>query len=393
MRWHLFVGSALVACGAVLSGCARDRSLVESVEPDLVRGIAEAGPGEPLSRSQKPDSGVRSASLLDTAPERSSEVVMSRPAARVRALVNGEAILDEELKAASYQGLIAAESLPEPERTQRRTEILTQALTQLVEREVVLQDAFGKLKKNPNGAKYLDKLKEAASKEFEKRWVQPIKASFNLKTDEDLKNFLASQKLALEMVKRQWERNFMASEYLRQRVGTYLDRIGNKDVLGYYDAHPEEFQVSDSVVWQDIYIDATRYPSREAALRFAESLAQRARQGEDFAKLAKSFDNGDSSLRNGEGRGRKRGDIDPREAEEPLFKLKDGEVGPIIQMDRGFHIIRLVKREYAGMLPFNEKVQKEIRDKLRGDVAQREIKHLVEDLKSKAVIEYASAAN
>jgi parvulin-like peptidyl-prolyl isomerase len=389
----VFVGSSLVVAGAAVCSCASDRSLPEAIRPEVVQAIAENGAG-PLARSQKPDGGPRQVSLLDTAPERSTEVVMSQPAARVRALVNGEAILDEELKAASYQALIASDSLPEPERSQRRVEILNQALTQLVEREVVLQDAFGKLMKNPNGAKYLDKLKEAASKEFEKRWVQPIKTGFHLTTDQDLKEFLKTQRLSLEMVKRQWERNFMASEYLRQRVGVHLDRIGNKELEAYYDAHPEEFTVTDSVVWQDVYIDATRFPSRQEAQRFAESVAQRARNGEDFAKLSEAFDNGDSKLRNGEGVGRKRGEIDPHAAEEFLFQLKDGEVGPLVQMDRGFHIIRLVKREYAGKLPYDDpKVQREIREKLRGDVAQREIKRLVDDLKRKAVIEYATATN
>ena len=50
-----------------------------------------------------------------------------------------------------------------------------------------------------------------------------------------------------------------------------------------------------------------------------------------------------------------------------LWQLRDGQVGPLVELPTGFHVIRLVKRTHAGVLPFNdEKVQKQIRDKLRG---------------------------
>ena len=70
-------------------------------------------------------------------------------------------------------------------------------------------------------------------------------------------------------------------------------------------------------------------------------------------------------------------------------KLKDGDVA-VVEMSQGFHVVRLVKREYAGPMPFDSKVQKQIRDKLRNQVFQREMDRLLKDLKEKAVIERAS---
>ena len=51
-------------------------------------------------------------------------------------------------------------------------------------------------------------------------------------------------------------------------------------------------------------------------------------------------------------------------------------------------MIRLVKRDYAGLVPFNEKTQGEIRRKVQMLVMERESKRLVTDLKRKATIEY-----
>jgi peptidyl-prolyl cis-trans isomerase SurA len=148
--------------------------------------------------------------------------------------------------------------------------------------------------------------------------------------------------------------------------------------------------VDDSVDWQDIFIDANKYPSRESARRFADQILMRARNGEDFVKLAK-FDNGSSSYQNAEGLGHKRGEVNPTEVEPILFQMHDGEIGPLVELPTGFHIVRLVKRQYAGQLTLDEKTQTEIRRKLQAETFDREAKKLIEELRSKASIEIASS--
>src|SRR5262249_25954347 len=109
--------------------------------------------------------------------------------------------------------------------------------------------------------------------------------------------------------------------------------------------------------------------------------------GEDFTKLAKEFDRGVASLHeNAEGVGHKRGEINPPEVEKILFQLKEGQVGPVVEIHTGYHIVRVAKREYAGRMPCDEKVQKQIRDKLKNEVFVREMKRIVADLKRRAEI-------
>src|SRR5262249_39613114 len=133
-----------------------------------------------------------------------------------------------------------------------------------------------------------------------------------------------------------------------------------------------------------------RPPGGGAARAFAEVLANRVRKGEDFVRLAEEYDNGDSQYRKYEGAGRKRGEIRPAEAESVLFGLKDGDAA-VVEIGSGFHVVRLVKRERAGPMPFDDKVQKQIRDKLRGELFQREMKRIVTELRRKAVVEIATA--
>jgi parvulin-like peptidyl-prolyl isomerase len=371
-----------------ITGCQQDQTLRAADNPGLLEAIARSGRGDSgaLNRAQKPD-----ATPL-TPPEHTGAMPVT---GRIRATVNGEAILNEEIIASCQHELLAATVLPEPERGKRQAEVYTAALDGLIDREVVLQDMQTRLgaKENKNGQKFLEKLKEASKKEFEKTYLRPMKERFNKKTDQEFKDFLASQGVSLEMTRRHWERQFMMMEYVRNLIFDKIQKeVTHEKIAQYYDTHPDEFKIADMVDWQDMVIATARHPNREAARRFAEVLADRIRRGEDFARLSEQFDDGIACKNpNSAFIGQKHGEIRPVEAEEILFGLNEGEVGPLVEIPTGFHIVRLLKRTHAGMKPFDEKVQKQITDKLRNEVGNREMKAIVKELRDKALIEYVKS--
>jgi peptidyl-prolyl cis-trans isomerase SurA len=376
MRWHGWLGLSLVATLA-LGGCQSAPPTRTARGPDLPDPLAD--PQVPTqARAQKADHAV-AVSVLDQGL-RPTGGKGSR-LARIRAVVNGEPILDEEVIAAGYQGLLTAHTDAE------RAEVINAKLNEIIDREVVLQDLYARLK---GKEKFLKQLEDAARKEFDEQWLRKMMQGNKFTDEEAFKKFLRQHNMPLELIRRQWERNFMALEYLRHRMEPHLAQIGHAQIVDYYDRHPEEFHVADSVQWQDLFIAVSAHPSRDAARQFALSLAERARKGEDFVRLARQYDDGVSGRRDGaEGEGHKRGEVRPAEAEPILFRLKDGEVG-FLELDTGFHVVRLVKRQHAGRMPFDETVQKQIRDKLRNQVFQREMKRLVDGLKRRAVIEIAT---
>jgi parvulin-like peptidyl-prolyl isomerase len=364
--------AALLLCGP---GCESGPSLSAPVMPTT-------------TRMQRADETAPAKSVLDLASYTAKGPPDANVAARICATVNGVPILDDELRETAFPNMLAIMRLSEPELSQRRREILTRQLDELIDREVILQEMFTILKeRNPQVG---EKLKQEAGKEFDRR-VREIKGRAHLKSDEEFKAFLIASGLTYEGLKRQVERQFMAMEWMRNKLFDRVQRINREDLLAYYQGHPEEFRVVDSIVWLDIFVDASKFPSRAAAQEFAEGLAARARKGEDFAQLVKQYDQGDSSYRNGEGYGRRRGEIKPPGAEAPLFQMKAGDIGPVIEMGTGFHIIKLTAREYEGLRPFDEKTQKAIKDKLQGLTFEREYKTEIAELRRKATIEVAAS--
>jgi peptidyl-prolyl cis-trans isomerase SurA len=391
-----WTGSALIAFCLTALGCSNPGRFGsnEGVSPIQLppRSGAARDDAPPVTRSQKPEGDPLPAPEAPPLPQAPpADLLTGQPAARIGATVNKQPILVEEVLAAAQPALMAARDLPEPDRSQRRAEAYNQALTALVEREVVLQDAFARLEK-VGGKKNVDKLKEDASEQFEKTVLRQWMKAGNFKSQDEFRDYMQQQGVSFEMQRRLWERNFMYMEYLRSRVHSQIDGIAPKQILDYYEKHPEEFHRLDAVKWQDLFVASDKYATPGDAHRFAEQLAERARGGEDFAKLAEQYDNGDSAFRHGEGIGAKRGEIRPPEVEITLFQLKEGETA-VIELPKGFHVVRIVQRDYDGLSPFDEKAQKQIKEKLTNEIAQVEMKQIVSKLKHAAVIVYSKGDN
>ncbi len=185
MRWrvHFGIGGVLVFLG-LASGCGGDRNqLLADDNNALLEAIAQAGLGDPspLSRAQKPDQSRTSpADLqpLNVRPVRPPEVSNAPAAARIGVTVNGQAILDEEIRSACYPALqsLNLRNLPERERQQKIAETLREARDHLVDRELIMQDMEQRLGANKNAEKALQHLREAASKEFDS-WERKIRES------------------------------------------------------------------------------------------------------------------------------------------------------------------------------------------------------------------------
>lgn len=367
---------ALCAAGLLPAGCWTGGDGLSPSIPKTPPPLVSQANAAPVARAQKPDERPTAGP-----PD-------ARVALRVRAVVNGTPILEDELREATYYKLVAIESMPEPQRSQLRKQIEESELQRLIDREIVLSEAMSFLKKAP--PQVFDKLKEAGAKEFDKTVrsmkEQAAKQGFPIKTDEEFKALLQQQGMTYEGIRRQIERSFMSMEFMRSRIYPAIEKISYEDVAEYYRSHPSEFQNEDRVDWQDLFLDASPFPDRNAARAFAEQVRARAQKGEDFLALVKQYNSGFSTLSDGRGMGQRRGEIIPREAEPILYNLKDGEVGPLVELPGGYHVIRLVHRDYAGLQPLDDNLQAKIRKILQSEIGEREYKRYLEELKKKAMI-------
>ncbi|MCI0458690.1 MAG: peptidyl-prolyl cis-trans isomerase [Gemmataceae bacterium] len=398
MTWRCLLVPACFSV-VILGGCASHRAgaLPVSRDTPFALGLDAPEPEARVARAQIPERDrhlppppVTQATNVapprpQFAPPPAGPAQEERRGISVRAWVNNRPIFDEEVLMGVGR---RAQEIMEQSPTQRvayQTKVYNEELNQVIERELILQDAYRKLEKNQ---KVLDKLRQAARREFEKKVARIVKElqKKNGGTYEQVHHQLGKE--TLDTLRRQEERNFIASEYIRSRVHIHLQRVGHEDIRAYYNQHLSEFRTEDRVQWQNIFIcvGGPHGGTAVEARRFAEQILDRVRRGERFDAFLHLDDGMSWRSRKGEGEGQQRGKIKPAELERYLFALKEGDVGPLVELSTGYHLFRVVKREYNGQLPFDDKVQLRIANKLRGEVAEREYKRVVKELRERAVI-------
>src|SRR5205823_6641073 len=135
-------------------------------------------------------------------------------AASIRIMVGKEPIFDNEVKLLWRQlkeSKPELNTLTEPERKKAEEELLVKAIDQLIDRELVVQEAIRLLSKQ--GQIALAKLKESAGREFD-RQIDRIKKINNMKTDEEFDKILRMKGTSLESWRRQREREFIYREFI-----------------------------------------------------------------------------------------------------------------------------------------------------------------------------------
>lgn len=296
----------------------------------------------------------------------------------VRAWVNGRPIFDDEVAQAMAYDRRQWVDLPEPRRSEKYNEVFDKTVNSIIEQELMFQDAIRKLEKVQPTA--LAKLKDYVEQEFEKS----LKNMRDAGVPED------KIKQTEPIARRMLERSLVSMEYARNRIVPQIQsRVGLTEIRDYYESHQNEFRNVDKVKWLNVFIAASpehpQHATIEQARAFARQLLAKCRTPDDFRALLK-YDNGDSKLRNGEGYGQRRGEIRPAECEEILFKMRDGDIGPPIDVGTGIHLLCLVKRDFEGQQPLDDALQRTIRKKLENLLAEREYKRIANELRTHAVI-------
>jgi peptidyl-prolyl cis-trans isomerase SurA len=264
-------------------------------------------------------------------------------------------------------------------RAAKEKELYAMMLRKTIERELVLDDMYAKLKKGGK-AGMVDEIKEFASKGADQN-LRGIRRELGLMEEEKFQLWLRVQGLSEPVIRRQMERQTMADEYIRSALREKGRGPGLAEIRAYYESHPAEFKSEDRVKWLDIFVNANKHATMRAAYDHAEAIRkQAATPGTDFVALSKQHDDGVAKGTNGVGIGSKRNEIQPADVEPSVWALKPGEVSQVIQTPVGYHIVKVVERDVAGPRPFDAKVQGEIREKLVRVAREAEYKRVVEDL-------------
>lgn len=155
-------------------------------------------------------------------------------------------------------------------------------------------------------------------------------------------------------------------------------------VRDFYAAHPEDFELPETVHVRHILLmtmdPGTRAPLSDdqvkAKRKQIDDILKRARDGEDFAKLATQYSEDPGSKDNG-------GELPPfghngqmvPEFESAAFSLATNQISDVITTSYGYHIIKLLDKTPAKKLALTDKVplaKVTVADKIKDYLTQQE---------------------
>ena len=184
--------------------------------------ILTAGPGAPAPAAPR----TRTASL--------------KQAGRAVARVGDEVITEHELRAAFLEEVdkhpdlhqVPLDGAVQLERTQAMNFLVRQALVNLVDRSVLVQEA----KRHIKDKKMLDLIYQEADKEFHDDEVLPLQRRLSVDSEVKVKEKLAERGRSLDAMRRSHRQVFLARSYMYQKLKDRI-RVELPEMLKYYSDH------------------------------------------------------------------------------------------------------------------------------------------------------------
>ncbi|MBW2432247.1 MAG: peptidylprolyl isomerase [Deltaproteobacteria bacterium] len=287
------------------------------------------------------------------------------------AVVNGVAIskddfdreMDFYIKRANQRG----QQVPEAQMGLMKNQVLDS----LIDRELLFQETKKKgINIDPKDvADELQKIKQ--------RYAKPG----------EFEQLLNDMGLTESDVQNQIERGLAIQQLIDNEVRSKVT-IGDEEVKSYYDANPQLFEQPEQVKASHILVkvDANApQEEKDKARKKIESVQEKAKKGEDFATLAKTYSEGPSGPNGGDLGYFRRGQM-VKPFEDAAFNLNPNETSDIVETQFGYHLIKVVDKKPAQKMTYAD-VKERLSEHLKKQKMDSEAGAYIQSLRGSAKIE------
>lgn len=334
--------------------------------------VRQAG-GELLESS---NADLRTADLQETAARGDALIREEDVAVRV----NGQPIFVSEVME-PYRGFFATQGqqLSEAERSQARQQILEKDLDQYIEQAVILDAARAQFKQDQ-----WDELQTKLDEIFYDEEVPNLQTKLKVGSLREVEAKLQEMGSNISAYRRVWGERQIAGQWVSEKIPDVS--VSRQELLDEYESRIEDYREPEQVQWQQCWISIAESGGREGAQKRVEQAIADLKSGKSFDDVVAAHSDGGDSTHGLRDWTRTDSLADER-LRDALTTLKLNQLGPVLEDERGFRLVKLKGYRPARVTPFEE-VQPELRDAIsqrkRGAAAQQ----IIDDLKAKAHIEH-----
>lgn len=256
------------------------------------------------------------------------------------------------------------QQIPRERWDEQRLALAQQALKATVESKLVLEDA---LRKIPAAGQV--EIEKKVDEQFEAEQIKKLMDSKKAQSRSDLERKLRAEGSSLDQQRRIYFERSLAFQWARSAVKTDSE-VSHNEMVAYYEEHRKEFERPARVRWEQLSILFERVASKQEAWAKLAQLGNDVMRGVPLADVAKAASHGTTAEQGGQWDWTSKGSLASTVLDQALFSLPVGTLSPILEDERGFHIIRVIEREDAGRAAFRdaqvkikEKIQEQRREK------------------------------
>jgi peptidyl-prolyl cis-trans isomerase C len=171
--------------------------------------------------------------------------------------------------------------------------------------------------------------------------------------------------------------------------------VSSADIRKFYNENSEAFREPEKARVSHMLFASRAIPSgqplgpaeRQLKRTAAERALARARAGEDFAKLVMELtEDPEAKKSNGELTFTRGSGAVPPQFEAAVFSLEPGKVSDVVITVFGYHVIKVLEKIPAGMVPL-EKVEDRIRERIQRLETQKQLPEFIDKLRADAGVE------
>lgn len=339
------------------------------------------GPRPPrLSEQILSDLGRKSADAEPEIVQTSLAVVDAIRDGDVAARVNGRPIFVSEVLEPHHPKLIPAEQqLSAGQLNKLKRELIRKDLSGHIEQALALDAVRKELDQEQ-----WDKVQAKLDEFFYQQEIPQLMKKLNVKTPREVEELMQQHGTSMTSYRRVWADRQLAAQWVGDKLPEV--KVSPTELREEYRQRLQEFTQPEQIKWQECWIPKSQLMSNDEAAQKLQAAVGELRGGAKFDDIVQKHSSGPKAAALGHWDWMQPDSLSDEKLKTTLIGLNVDEVGPVLEDDRGYRLVKLTGRRPSRTTPFEE-----VQDELREAVVQRKraaaAQTLIDELKSKAHIE------
>jgi parvulin-like peptidyl-prolyl isomerase len=208
-----------------------------------------------------------------------------------------------------------------------------------------------------------EKLTARARQMFFESEIPELKEQYKVDDLTQLDEELRKKNSSLAARQREFIDAMLGHLYIRSKV----DRepaVSLAEIMEYYRAHIKEYERPTRARWEQLSVIFSRFPSRQAAHEAIWEMGREAYFGGSMQSVARARSQEPFASKGGVHDWTTKGSLASESLDQQIFSIPLDAMSEVIEDSQGYHIVRVLERQEAGVIPVSE-VQDEIRTAIR----------------------------